>query len=357
MGIAEIFPEATIFTSLFDPKILKFAPNLEKYQIKTTFLQKFPLKRLVRRLLLPLYPIAFETFNFDGFDLVISSSARFAHGVITKPNQLHIAYVNSPPRFLWETKNYLEGERLKILIKVLAKPLLGYLRNWDRVASSRPDVILANSENVAGKIKEIYGRESEVLYPFVDLERFLPLATGHSIKNYSNGEKRTANSYFLVVSRLLSWKKIDIAIEVCKRLNLGLKVVGDGPDKKRLRKMASENIQFLPNIDDEKLRELYQNCKAVILTQEEDFGLVALEAQALGKPLIAYGFGGSLETIIDGETGIFYQEQKVESLVKAIEKFAKINFEASNCLANAGRFSKANFQNRFRGIIRNAKTK
>ena len=356
LGIAEIFPNAPIYTSIYDLEILKFAPELANREIRTTFLQKLPFKKFIRRLLLPLYPIAFETLDLSEFDLIISSSARFAHGVITKPGQRHIAYINSPPRFIWESKNYLENEKFKLIIKILIFPILGYLRSWDKVAFSRPDVLIANSENVAAKIRQLHNKEAAVLYPFVDLERHSPFAIRHSRENKTNSEKLMDNSYFLIVSRLIPWKKIDIAVRACQKLKKPLVVVGDGPHKRYLRKIVKDGIVFFSNVSDEKLKELYQNCKAVIITQEEDFGLVALEAQAFGKAVIGYKAGGSLETIIEGKTGLFFDEQSEEVLAKAIEKFDKISFNAKDSIVNAKRFSKQNFQEKFLRNINGTKS-
>src|SRR3989344_3738220 len=298
MAIAEAFPKADIFTSMITPEWASKISNLNKdgtrseiatpasrdnvsYQRKiiTTFMQGFPLKRKLQKPLFALYPLAFESIDLSDYDLVVSSSSRFAHGVITRTETKHICYMHSPGRMFWEPDFYFGPDSR---LKTILTPILSYLRLWDHTAAQRVDQLIANSNNVAGKIKSYYGREAEVIYPFVDLERFKP----------NNQTTEQPENYYLVVTRLASWKKVEIAVSAADAVGVRLKVVGIGPDLKRLQKLAQvkdkkSDIEILGGAPDEKVTELFQNCSALIMTQEEDFGITSLEAQACGKPVIA----------------------------------------------------------------------
>ncbi len=339
LAISEIWPSAPIFTSMYNPQLVaKYFPGVE---IVSSWMQKLPFKTSWRRFYLPFYPLAFESFDFSNYNLVISSSTRFAHGVITKPKTLHICYLNSPPRYLWEEASYLASERLWWPLKLMVKLMGVYLRLWDVTAAARVDVFCANSQNVAAKIAKIYRRESTVIYPFVDWEKFALLAN----------TKPTTGEFFLVVTRLLAWKRVDIAIKAFNQLKLPLKIVGTGPQFLELKKMAQSNVELLGYVNDAELVSLYQNCRALIMTQEEDFGIACLEAQAAGKPVIAYEAGGVKETILPGETGVFFPAQTKEALIAAVKQFEKMEFDPEKCLANAKRFSKTAFVNNFKLLV------
>jgi len=275
--------------------------------------------------------------DLSDYDLVVSSSSRFAHGVITRPETKHVCYMHSPGRMFWEPDRYFgSNSRLKSLLA----PILSYLRLWDHTAAQRVDQIIANSKNVAGKIKSYYGRDAVVVYPFVDLERF-KLGVG----NHEPGVEK----YYLVVTRLASWKRVEIAVAAANAVGAKLKVVGIGPDLKSLQKLAQvkgkkSDIEILGGAPDEKVTELFQNCSALVMTQEEDFGITSLEAQACGKPVIAYGRGGVLETIIPGKTGEFFSEQNTESLAEILKKFRPEKYKPEDCRANAEKFGKERFQ-------------
>ena len=356
MAIAEAFPKADIFTSMITPEWASKISNLNKdgtrseiatpasrdnvsYQRKiiTTFMQSFPLKRKLQKPLFALYPLAFESLDLSDYNLVVSSSSRFAHGVITRPETKHICYMHSPGRMFWEPDFYFGPDSR---LKTILTPILSYLRLWDHTAAQRVDQLIANSKNVAGKIRSYYGRDATVVYPFVDLERFKPGVGSHE----SGVEK-----YYLVVTRLASWKRVDIAVAAANAVGAKLKVVGIGPDIKRLQKLAQvkgkkSDIEILGGEPDEKVTELFQNCVALIMTQEEDFGITSLEAQACGKPVIAYGRGGALETVVPGKTGEFFKEQTVDSLVEALKRFDPSKYRPEDCRKNAESFSKTRFQ-------------
>lgn len=336
LAIANIFPRADIFTSMVTRE---WRERLEGRKITTSFMQKLPLKRELQRALAPLYPLAFESFDFSNYDLVISSSTRFAHGVITKPETKHICYMHSPGRMFWEPRQYF-GENSK-LGRILS-PALSYLRLWDRTAAQRVDHFIANSKNIAGKIKKYYGREASVVHPFVDLRRFkLSEASSHA----------PLANYYLVVTRLAPWKRVDIAIKAAKAVGARLKIVGSGADLKRLRKVGDGDVELLGSVSDGVLRELFQNCRALIMTQEEDFGITSLEAQASGKPVIAYGAGGVLETVIEGNTGEFFHPQTSRALSEVLQSFDPDKYSPEDCRSNAERFSEDRFREQIVKVV------
>ena len=349
VAIAETFPQADIFTSMITPWWANKVSNLNKAsnerRIITTFMQRIPFKRRLQKALFLLYPLAFESFDLSDYDLVISSSSRFAHGVITRPETKHICYMHSPGRMFWEPDHYFgSNSRLKTLLT----PALSYLRLWDHAAAQRVNQFMANSKNVARKIKRYYGRDAEVVYPFVDLDRFKPI----------NQSTSQPINYFLVVTRLAPWKKVDIAVAAANAVGAKLKVVGIGPDEKRLKALARSQepgamskVEILGGIGDEELVNLYQNCSALIMTQEEDFGITSLEAQACGKPVIAYGAGGALETVVAGKTGEFFASQDAEALAKVLKKFDPKRYRPEDCRANAEKFSKGRFQKELTRVV------
>ena len=330
--IASIYPDAPIYTSLVNWQKLPKSIGYER--IITSFIQKIPLAKKFYKVLLPLYPLAFESFDFSNYDLVLSSTTRFAKAVITKPKTVHISYVNSIPRFLWEEKinNYLPT-----FLFFLLKPVIYWLKKWDRASAQRVDYYIANSQNVAKKINKIYGLNSQVIYPFVNSAFFKPA----KIHNWQlKGE-----NYYLIVSRLVKWKKIDTAINTFCDLKMNLYIIGDGPDKKRLQKISgkNQNIKFLGKITRGQLRNYYRNCKGLIVTQEEDFGIAAIEAQSCGKPVIAYKKGGIVEIVVEGKTGTFYNNQDKEALKDAIKRASQVKWGEAQIRENALSFSRSAF--------------
>lgn len=326
MGLCEIFPDAPIYTSVFDGdnNILQY--NFGSQKIITSFLQRIPQWKTLYKLLLPLYPLAFEQFEFSEFDLVISHTTRFAKSIITKPQTKHICYCHTPPRFLWHfslENNYGFGELL-----------MSKLRIYDQISSRRVDYYIAGSENARRRIKKIYQQDSKVVYPFIDLDRF------KDVESF-DGE------YFVVASRLNEYKRVDLAIEACLKLALPLKVVGSGPELYKLQAIANRHqnveIEFLDKVDDQMLVNILAGCKALIIPGIEDFGLTSLEAQALGKVVIAYKVGGVLETVIDRKTGLFFNDQTVESLMETLKRFNLRHFDRNLGRKNAHKFSKQVF--------------
>lgn len=345
-AIAELYPDAAIYTSLVNWK--KLPASISRGRIKTSFIQKIPFAAKFYKVLLPLYPLAFESFDFSGYDIVISSTTRFAKSIITKPETLHICYINSVPRFLWDRgvfANYLPG-----FAAIVLRPFFSYLRRWDKVASSRVDFYIANSKNAADDVEKYYGRKAFVVWPFVDLDFFkVPKVHNWQLKS---------QDYYLVVSRLVRWKKIETAIEAALTLGINLKIIGDGPDAGRLKKLAkSANIEFLGRVNRQTLCSLYQNAKALIVTQEEDFGIAAVEAGACGIPVIAYKKGGSGEIIEDGKTGVLFDSQSAQSLIDAINAASRVKWEILQIRKNALRFRKSNFLGNLERVVSNQNLK
>lgn len=310
LAITEIYPDAPIFTSLYDEK----NPRLKQFRNKkiiTSFMQKIPGWRSLYKILLPLYPAAFEQFNFDGFDLVISHTTRFAKSIITKPRTLHVSYCHTPPRFLW----HFSGEASYGLGEIL----ITKLRLYDAVSANRVDYFIAGSKNAQNRIQKIYRKDSKVVYPFVDLERF------KGIESFDGG-------YFVSIGRPNKYKNFELAQNACRKLKVLLKTISGG-------------------FEDEEVVKILAGCKGLIIAGIEDFGITSLEAQALGKPVIAYAQGGALETVIDGKTGILFPEQTEESLMKALQRLEFVNINPDDCRANAAKFNKEEFIKNFRQTV------
>jgi glycosyltransferase involved in cell wall biosynthesis len=329
--IAEIFPRAPIYT-LFRVKGSQ-APEIEGREIHTSFLQKMPFIRTRYRSYLPLYPLAAELFDLQDYDLVISSSHCAAKGVIPRPDALHISYIHSPIRYAWNQYwAYFGAEKLSLFSRLVIPPFMHYLRMWDESSSHRVDAFLANSKNTSQRIAKYYRRPADIVYPPVDTEFFTP------------GEGKSGRAGFLIVSALVPYKRIDLAIAAFNLTGRDLLIVGQGPDYKPLKKAAKPNVRFAGALPAEDLRRAYREALALILPGEEDFGITALEAQACGTPVIAFGRGGALETVISGKTGLFFPELKAGSLADALDKFSTLKFNKKTVRANALRFSREVFK-------------
>ena len=338
-AFCEIWPEAPIFTLVYDKK--RTGEAFDSRKIKTSFLQKVPLAKTHHRPFLMLMPLAIEQFDLLKYDLVISDSASFAKGVITRPDALHICYCHTPTRYVWDdSQKYIDEFNYPSLIKKIIPSFLSYLRLWDEAASSRPDVYLANSNFVASRIKKYYGQKAQVVCPPV------------KVNNYNLNGK--AEDYFLMSARFLPYKKVDLAIAAFNELGWPLKIIGDGPDKKRLKKMAGRNIEFLGLVAEKKLPYYFMRCRAFIFPQEEDFGISAVEAMAAGKPVIAYRAGGALEIVEEGKTGLFFDEQTKGSLICALKNFRRENFSARYIRQRAEQFDKNIFKDKIKEFVEEA---
>jgi len=332
-AIHELYPYSTIYTSLYDPT--KLPLRLRNWDIRAFRLPRFPLAKSYTFF----YPILFENLDLSQYDLVISSSANFAKGVLTKPKTLHISYIHTPPRFLYHYPTEVNRRKIWFLKPFLA-PLDNLLRIWDYAAAQRPDFLVTNSRETAKRIKKFYGREATVIYPPASL----PTPPDHQTT-------RPPDNYYLVVSRLVEYKRIDLAIEAANRLALPLKIVGTGREEGRLKKLAGPTVEFLGLISDERLSELYRNCQAFIFPGMEDFGITPVEAMSFGKPVIALGEGGVLETVVEGKTGTFFAQETVESLVEVLKSFDPSKYKAKDCIAQAKKFSKEQFQKEFKKFV------
>lgn len=330
LGISNLFPDAQIYTLLYDRDNSGLSANFGAKRLKTSFLQRIPFAKNLYKALFFLHPLAFEQFDFSDYDLVISQTTRFAKSIITSPRTLHLCYCHTPPRFLWN----FSGEKVSNLLM----PILSLLRVVDRISAQRVDLFLAGSENAKLRIKKVYQKDAEILIPFIDLEKF------QATQSFDGG-------YFLIIARLNDYKRVDLAVEAFNKLGLPLKVVGNGPELEKLQGMAKENVEFMGGVSGQLLLNLIAGCKALIVTAEEDFGLTPLEAQALGKGVVAYGKGGALETVVEGKTGIFFNQQTAESLANAIERFLKTKFDPQDAITQAGKFSRERFQKRLLELV------
>ncbi len=335
ISLKKIFPEAVLYTSVYDEKKASWA---KAFKVKTSFLQKFPFVKSSHELFATLMPLSFESFNFDEFDLVISVTSEFSKSVITKPTTLHICYCLTPTRYLWSAYDIYFRNRM---LRFISTPFVRYLRNFDKVAANRPDAIIAISNEVKKRIKKYYNLDSMVINAPIDFPD-IPIA-----KN--NGK------YFLIVSRLVAYKKIDLAVSAFNKTGLPLKIIGSGGEETKLKQMAGKNIEFLKDVSDQELFKYYENCKALIFPGLEDFGLTMIEANYFGRPVIAFRGGGALEIVKEGVTGEFFDQQNPESLIKVLEKFDVSLYNEKSCRDNALRFSFANFKSNIEAFIKRQK--
>ncbi len=348
-ALTELFPEAPIYTLLYDPA--KMRGKFARADIRPSFLQKFPnFLRKRHKWLLPFMPTAPETFNLRDFDLVISSSSAFAKGVIVKPKTIHICYCHSPTRYAWDwNEEYLSEQKLGDKRRIFARLLLNYIRVWDKAAADRPDFFIANSKTTAARIRKYYGRESVVVYPpvetVVDIECLL--SGRHSMS--------TGEDYFLIVSRLSPYKKIEVAIEAMNKLGLPLIIIGEGSPKyvKYLKSVAGPKTKFLGWRSDDETKRHFAACRAFLFPGEDDFGIAPVEAMSFGKPVIALRKGGATETVIEGETGEFFNEATIEILADAIRRFQEKekNYDPQKIRERAAAFSKDKFVENMKRVI------
>lgn len=333
LDILEIYPDAPIYTLVHDPKKTNWIPKNKK--IITSWINNLPFSSHNPIIYTPLYGIALESLDFSQFDIILSTTSINGHCFITPANSIYICYFHNINRYLYQTpKQFL-----------FLKPLLKIYQKVDYIFGQRPDFLMCNSKTVQQRIKKIYNRDSQIIYPGINTGFFKPAV---SINN-------TDNKYFLIVSRLVVHKRIDIAIKACQKLNLDLIIVGSGRNKKNLQKLLTLNskVKFVGKANNFELLNLYQNCLALICPQEEDFGLTPLEANACGKPVIAYQKGGITETIVDGKTGAFFKEQTETSLIKTLQNFDSKYFLPIDCVNNANKFSKNNFMLNLKQSITN----
>lgn len=323
----DFYPDAPIYTSVYDKK--NMPEDFEKMDIRPSFIQKLPFAKKKYTSYLMFMPYAFEQFDLSEYDLVISSNTSCSKGVITGANTLHICYCNTPMRYGWDF--YHEYVKPKNpLARFLIAWMMKGIRQWDRLSADRVDAFVANSHNVARRIRKHYRRKAKVIYPPVRTSMFQ--------------KSDTDEGYYLVVSRLVPYKRIDLVVEAFTKINLPLKVVGDGSEYKKIAAKAGPSVEMLGRVGDDEVLKYMQNCHCFLFPGEEDFGITPIEAQACGKPVIALGKGGALETVEKDRTGVFFQEQTVDSVVDAVQRFSKMEFDSDYIRSHSEKFSEERFR-------------
>jgi glycosyltransferase involved in cell wall biosynthesis len=317
----------------------RMSETIRGMDVRTSFMQRLPLVTRQHQPFLLLYPLAFESFDLGGFDVVISNSSAFCKGVVTPPTTLHVCYCLTPMRWVWSYRSYVERERLGAAARLVLPAAISNLRAWDIATAQNVDRFMAISQTVAARIGKYYRREATVIYPPVNCATFTP-------------QPNKEDDYYLVVSRLIPYKRIDLAVDAFTRLGLPLKIVGSGGrDEPALRARAGRNVEFLGRLSDGELQELYARCRAFVFPGEEDFGIAPLEAQASGRPVIAYAAGGALDTVVDGQTGVLFAPQTVDALVEAVRRAERTAWDPAAIRAHAERFDTCVFRSRLRSFV------
>src|SRR4051794_17194334 len=326
LAMCELWPEADVYTAVYDPEGTE--GRFEDRGVQTSFLQRVRPTARTFRALLPLYPAAIESFDLSRYDLVVSSSSAWAHAVICDEDTVHVSYCHNPFRYAWNDRDRTLAQRGDPVSRMLLRSLFRRWRQWDWIAAQRVDRYVANSRATRRRIQAYWGRESAVVYPPVDIERFEPAEPGDS---------------YLVLSELMRHKRIDVAIEAFNRLRLPLTVAGDGPEAGRLRRMAGPTIRFAGRVSDAEAARLFAGCRALVVPSVEEFGIVAVEAQAAGRPVVAVHAGGTCETVVDGVTGRFWSGG-ADELADAVAGFDPDSLAPAECVRNASRFARAQFR-------------
>lgn len=334
----ELFPYAPIYTLVYNKDLMH--GKFKGKNIKTSFIQNFPFAKKHHRIFPHIMPAAIEQFDFSAYDIVLSDSSSYAKGIITGPETLHICYMHTPMRYAWDDcQKYTQDFYFPTFVKKLVPLVMNYIRIWDKISADRVDKIIANSNFVSKRIKKYYGKDSIVIYPPVNVENFYI--------------SEIQEDYFLMVGRLIAYKRFDIAIQAFNKLGLKLKIIGRGPELRRLQKMAKPNIEFLGRVLDEDLPKYYANCQAFIFPQEEDFGIVAIEAMASGRPILAYRGGDIPEHMEDGKMGVFFENQTSKNLIEAVNKLKSMNFDPNYIREKAIKFDKKIFKDKIENYVAN----
>lgn len=342
-AVCECYPQVELYTLLYEKG--KLSSTIESLPIHTSFIQKLPWVFTKYRHYLPLFPVAIEQFDLRAYEVVVSFNHCVANGVITRPQTCHIGYTFTPMRYAWDLyQDYFGKNRLHGISRYLIPYCLNYLRVWDVAASRRVDYFVAISEHVRKRIEKHYRRPADVIYPPVDADFYTPDA------------QTPPEDFFLIVSAFAPYKRLDLAIEACNRMRLPLKIIGQGQEAKQLKSLAGPTVEFLGSLSDENVRAYYRRCRALLFPGEEDFGIVPLEVQACGRPVIAYAKGGVLETTLPGKTAIYFQAQTVESLIAALREFEAASFSPTAIRIHAEQFSKPRFQREMQTYIERKRT-
>ncbi|MDP1509789.1 glycosyltransferase [Paenibacillus ottowii] len=334
----DMYPEAPIFTTVFSDE--RLSRNLKDADIRATWLQNIPGVKANFKGVLPLYPIAIRDFDFRDFDIVLSSSSAFMKSIQVPKHTFHICYCHTPMRFAWDYDTYMARQSKSNLLKNMLKLYMNRLKTWDAKTSRNVDQFVANSSVVKRRILHYYQREADVIFPPINTSRF----------------KRATSigDYYLIVSRLVSYKRIDLAIEAFKRNGLKLRIVGEGPDRKRLEAMAAPNIEFLGRLEDEEVNKLMAECRALVFPGEEDFGITPLEANAAGRPVIAFQGGGALDTIVPHVNGVFFRKHQVDDVLEAVAKVEQHAWNVDDIINHARKFDEDNFKDQLKKYVEQA---
>lgn len=334
--LVRMFPGAPVFTSMYAPALMP--SSYQRWDIRTSFMQHLPGVAAHHQSYLPLYPLAFERLDLSGFDLILSNKSAFCHGVHTPAAATHICYCLTPTRFLWQYDTYRLREGVPAAADRFLRPLVRLLQRWDFAVAQHVQHFVAISTEIRDRIRRFYRRESTIIFPPVDVERFVP------------GDGR-AEDYFLAGGRLIPYKRLDLAVRACSELGLKLLIYGEGRDRPSLEKLAGPSVTFLGRVGWDQLVRLYQGARGFIFPGLEDFGIAPVEAQAVGRPVIAFAGGGALDTIIPGRTGEFFYEQSVEALKSVLARFRAGNYSPVECRTNAERFGARRFEQELRGFL------
>lgn len=337
-ALCELFPEADVFT-LYHRRG-SVSPSIERHRIRTSFIQRLPGADTQYRRYLPLFPLAIEQFDLDPYDVVISSSHCAAKAVVPPGRARHLCYCHSPMRYAWDQFDaYFGPARVgRLASRWIYRPVLARLARWNAATASRVDRFVANSAHVAERIRRYYNRVATIVYPPVDTVFFHPADV-------------TPGSHFLIVSALVPYKRIERAMAACARVGAPLRIAGDGPDRRRLEAHAGPHVTLLGRLSDEAVRDEYRRALAVVLPGEEDFGIVPVEAHACGRPVVALARGGALETVVDGENGILFEEPEVDALAAALDRVARTRFDPARIAAGAQRFARERHVDELRAVI------
>ncbi|XEC96244.1 glycosyltransferase [Paenibacillus tarimensis] len=344
----KLFPDAPIYTTILDEK--RLLPELLGADIKVTWMRRIPGVNKIFKLLFWLYPFAVRSMKLQDYDVILSSSSAYAKGIRKPKHAVHVCYCHTPMRFAWDFDNYMAGVSVPGWIKTVSKAMTGLLKRWDRRNSRHVDLLIANSTIVRNRIKDVYGLPSEIVFPPVNVERFMGPSVHGEDSDFSAGSEPN-EGYFLVVSRLVSYKRIDLAVEACTRTNSRLVIIGDGPDKQRLQSMAGPSVEFLGRLSDQDVVSYMKRCKALIFPGVEDFGITPLEVNSCGRPVIAFCGGGALDTIRPYRNGLFFEEQTPESLIEALERYREVKWDKQDIERHAQTFNEQRFLQKIEQLI------
>lgn len=333
-----MYPDAPIYTTVSFPD--RLWPGLRDADIRTSWMQRIPGVKTGYRAFFPLYPNAIESLDLQAYDLVISSSSAYAKSAVVRSDAVHVCYCHTPMRFAWSYDAYVDREGFGRLVRGVLPPLIRRVRDWDARTADRVTQFVANSSAVRDRIRNCYGRDAEVVFPPVGVERY---ALSPDI-----------DDYYLIVARFVPYKRLDLAVEAFNRMGRRLRIIGGGPGQKALEAMAGPTIEFTGRLSDQEVADAFARCRGLVFPGEEDFGIAPLEANASGRPVVAYAAGGALDTVVDGVTGVHFHEQTVDALCRAVERCEATTWDPRAIRAHADGFAEARFRERFEAVVERA---